>query len=585
MLFIVVLAVGSVFFFVVTSQKQMVYENAVLDLKNKSRLFRKFILDHLGDQATLQKLSKEVGDSIETQFTVISSSGEVLSDSHGDPIAMDNHRTHLEIAAALEGKVGTAHRYSFTLKKKLLYVALPLRNAQGEIMAVVRSSSALGDFNEQILQERPYQVLMLILILLVSGILMWFGVRKILKPIDYLRGYIEDLAEGNLKARFEIGSVPEGLSSVGIALSKIAKDLRSSQKAIIKGQIQQDVILKNMDEGVIFVNEHRKVNHINLSAKKILDITVESEKELAVRELIRLPVLRKFIEKALLHQKKREREIIIDEGEVSERIFIVRSSPIFSVKSKYQGSIFVLVDVSELRKLERHRQEFVSNVSHELKTPLTSIKGYAETMLNPALNSQDHLQAFSKVIQKHADHLDSLIDDLLMLSELESGDQVFNDQLFSLEEIIKGAMDVCFIKAKKRGIQIDILSSDSLEVRGNPTLLTQALINLVDNAIKYSPEGTTVKILSHRGDSFVHLRVVDEGPGIPESHQARLFERFYRIDGGRSRDMGGTGLGLSIVRHIMYAHGGEVGVESELGQGSQFYLKIPVSEKIASSKE
>ena len=573
-----VLTAGSVFFFGSQNQRQIIYKNAILDLENRSKLFRELISDRIRDRMALQNLSEEIGKLVKTRFTVILPSGEVLSDSHKDPSFMDNHRTRPEILTAFEGGTGSSYRYSFTLKKKLFYVAIPLRNIEGEIMAVVRSSNALDDLHAQILEERNRRIIVFIFILLISGTLLWFWARKTLIPIDRLKSYIEDLAEGNLKARFETKrSTPKEFSSVATALSKIAKEFRSSQKKVIKSQIQQEVILENMDEGVISVSGDGRVNHINSSAKEILGIALESEEYVHVRELIRLPVLRKFIEKALLHQKKREREIVIDEVGASERIFIVRSSPIFSVKSKYRSSIFVLIDVSEVRKLERHRQEFVSNVSHELKTPLTSIKGYAETMQNPALSSQEHFREFSKVIQKHADHLNSLIDNLLMLSELESGDQVPGGQWILLEDVIRGAVDVCSIKAKKRNIQIDVQSSKDLEVKGNPTLLTQALINLVDNAIKYSPEGTTVSISSRRGNSFVELRVTDQGLGISESQQARLFERFYRVDKGRSRDKGGIGLGLSIVRHIMYAHEGEAGVQSTPGQGSQFYLRIPTS--------
>ena len=573
-----VLTASSVFFFGSQNQRQIIYKNAILDLENKSKLFRELISDRIRDRMALQNLSEEIGKLVKTRFTVILPSGEVLSDSHKDPSFMDNHRTRSEILTAFKGGTGSSYRYSFTLKKKLFYVAIPLKNVEGEIIAVVRSSNALDDLHAQILEERNRRIAVFIFILLISGTLLWFWARKTLIPIDRLKSYIEDLAEGNLKARFETKrSTPKELSSVATALSKIAKEFRSSQKEVIKRQIQQEVILENMDEGVISVSEDGRVNHINLSAKEILGIALESEESVHVRELIRLPVLRKFIEKALLHQKKREREIVIDEVGASERILIVRSSPIFSVKSKYRGSIFVLMDVSEVRKLEHHRQEFVSNVSHELKTPLTSIKGYAETMQNPVLSSQKHFREFSKVIQKHADHLNSLIDNLLMLSELESGDQVSDGQWILLEDVIREAVDVCSIKAKKRNIQIDVQSSKDLEVKGNPTLLTQALINLVDNAIKYSSEGTTVTISSHGENSFVELRVTDQGLGISESQQARLFERFYRVDKGRSRDKGGIGLGLSIVRHIMYAHGGEAGVQSTPGQGSQFYLRIPTS--------
>lgn len=603
MLFIFVLTVGFVFFFGFQNRRQMIYNNAVSDLEKRSKLFRELISGHLHSRTVLQSLSQKMGNLTKTRFTVILPSGEIISDSHRSPSTMDNDRTHAEIEQALDGKVGSSHRYSFSFKKNMFYVAVPLRAEGGKVIAVVRSASSLDKINREIREERNQGLVVFILILFISGIPLWFWMRKFLLPVDHLRNYIEDLANGNLTTRFEIKENRE-FDSITMALSQIAKELRNRQRKVVRGQIQQEVILKNMNEGVISVNRKGKINHINLSATKILGIDLEDKEGLSVREIVRFPVLRNFIEKALLHQKKKEKEIVIDKGEATERIFIVRSSPISSVKSKkskYQGSLFVLVDVSELRKLERHRQEFISNVSHELKTPLTAIKGYAETMQNPTLNSKKQFRRFSEIIQKHADHLDSLIDDLFQLSELESGARISDGQRIDLNHIIQEALDVCSMKVVQKDIQIDIqtgtqtdqkdiqvdmqniLSQGHREVRGSPRLLTQALINLLDNAIKYSPRGSTVMISSHkREDFFIDLRVTDEGPGIAESDQARLFERFYRVDKGRHRGQGGTGLGLSIVRHIMYAHGGEAGVQSVLGQGSQFHLKIPIFQEMES---
>ena len=417
------------------------------------------------------------------------------------------------------------------------------------------------------------------------GFFLIFWLGKTFKYIKTLHQYVDDLVKGNLRYRLqESGDFLGELAPIVKSLSHIEKELRDCRKAVMKSQIQQEITLQNMDEGVISVDRQGQVNHINASAKKILGISLDNFHGLGkgVYELISAGPLSDFIESSLSSESKDEIEMTIDKGEVSERIFIVRSNPIFSVKSKYRGSIFVLLDVSELRKLERHRQEFVSNTSHELKTPLTAIKGYAETMQNPALSSKEDFRRFSMVIQDHADHLNSLIDDLLMLSELESGDSISGVQLISLDHLVRGAVEFCAILAEKKKIQVEVKSSLDLEVRGNPRLLTQALINLLDNAIKYSPEGKKVCISFKKEGKFIDLRVIDEGPGIPDTAKSRLFERFYRVDKGRSRESGGAGLGLSIVRHVMYAHGGEVGLESEMGKGSQFYLKIPTIDSLDS---
>ena len=241
------------------------------------------------------------------------------------------------------------------------------------------------------------------------------------------------------------------------------------------------------------------------------------------------------------------------------------------------GAVFVISDISQLRRLEGHRRDFAMNVSHELRTPLTSIQGYAETLMNPAVQDEGEKQKFIDIIFRHSKRLNSLIEDLLALSRLErdSAQKQIELKKSTLSSILRSAVELCEVKSKEKGVAIRLDVDEAIQAKVNATLLEQAIVNLVDNAIKYSGSGKEVWVRAQANHGEVGIHVTDQGAGIPSEHLGRLFERFYRVDKARSRELGGTGLGLAIVKHVALSHGGRVDVSSRIGEGSQFSIYLP----------
>jgi len=260
-----------------------------------------------------------------------------------------------------------------------------------------------------------------------------------------------------------------------------------------------------------------------------------------------------------------------------ERILNLKSSPLLDAGKDQIGTLVVINDVTQLRRLEDMRKDFVANVSHEIKTPLTAIKGFVETLHRGSVDNPEEAQRFLDIIQKHVDRLSSIIDDLLSLSriEQEGGRQAIQFENMPIMDIFKSAIQICHSKAEEKHIAVHVACEEQLKSFFDPTLLEQAVVNLLDNAIKYSEPDSAIHLSADLSDSEVKIAVEDQGIGIAKKHLPRLFERFYRVDKARSRKMGGTGLGLAIVKHIAQAHGGQVTVKSTPGKGSTFSIHLP----------
>ncbi|HOW98522.1 MAG TPA: ATP-binding protein, partial [Kiritimatiellia bacterium] len=311
------------------------------------------------------------------------------------------------------------------------------------------------------------------------------------------------------------------------------------------------------------------------AAARLFDIPPDKARNRLLQELVRNPALHQLVADAVARGEPAEDDITVFNGR--ERHLRVRASRLRDAQGEGIGALVVFHDVTRLRRLESVRRDFVANVSHELKTPITSIKGFIETLQDGALKSEEEARRFLGIMARQADRLNAIIEDLLQLSRIE---EEADQQVIRLEEqevspVLRSAVECCQYKADARQMAVELDGAPGLRARFNTPLLEQAVINLLDNAIKYSPSGSPVRVEAGREGADVVIRVRDRGPGIPPEHLPRLFERFYRVDKARSRQMGGTGLGLAIVKHIAQAHGGNVSVESIPGQGSVFSLRIP----------
>jgi two-component system phosphate regulon sensor histidine kinase PhoR len=325
----------------------------------------------------------------------------------------------------------------------------------------------------------------------------------------------------------------------------------------------------------VAVDSQERLISINRAGGTMLGVTSEAARGRAIQEVVRNPGMQAFVSRVLSEAGPVEGDVTLVDPS-GERFLQVHGAVLRDAQGSRIGAVIVLNDVTRLRRLENLRREFVANVSHELKTPITSIKGYVETLLDGALKNPQESEKFLGVVARHADRLNSIIEDLLLLSRIEQDAEksTLETEDARLRDVFAEAADACAARSIEKGIRIDIDCPDDMAVPLNVPLMRQAVVNLIDNAVKYSEPGTTVRIEGSRVGDEVVISVCDRGCGIDKEHLARLGERFYRVDTARSRQQGGTGLGLAIVKHIAQAHGGRLSVESAPGQGSVFRIHL-----------
>lgn len=365
------------------------------------------------------------------------------------------------------------------------------------------------------------------------------------------------------------------LRKLRVSLIEAESDLRDKTAASGMGEAKLEGVLSSMAEGVLVVDKSGKIALINPSLRRTFLINTPPERKRPI-EVVRNIAVQEMVDRALKGKEALvSQEIALYLPE--EKTFRVNAVPV-ARNDAVEDAILVFHDITELRRLERIRQDFVANVSHELRTPLASIKGYAETLREGALVDKANAKDFIDIIYHDSDRLGRLINDLLDLSKIESGQLNMVFVPMDVLEVARRAVAIVSGQAKKKSIAVTLDMPQELpEVLGDESRLSQVLLNLLDNAIKYTPEGGSIKIAAHSEDDSVRVDVTDAGIGIPENDLPRIFERFYRVDKGRSRELGGTGLGLSIVRHIVQAHSGRVWVKSEPGRGSTFSFTIPTA--------
>lgn len=364
------------------------------------------------------------------------------------------------------------------------------------------------------------------------------------------------------------------LQAVTDGLNEMAMQLEGRVSALSQLSREQDAILRSMTEGVVTVDSEGNVRRVNEAARQLLGIAKAYVEGCGIRDIIHHEEIRRFMEEASSSMVPKTGTVMLRQD--PETILDVYGSPLFQDDGSSSGTLIVLRDMTRVHKLENVRRDFVANVSHELRTPITSIKGFTETLLDGAMHEPESLRKFLGIIGKHSERLHAIFNDLLTLARLEagSGEDRIEVSTHKLAEIVREAMDACAANALGKSIALSASVADDIRISVNPNLMQQAFVNLIDNAIKYSDSGASVSVSAEREGEYVRCMVTDTGPGIEATHLPRLFERFYRVDQGRSRQMGGTGLGLAIVKHIAQVHGGRVEVQSELGKGSVFSVLL-----------
>ncbi|MCB0341216.1 MAG: PAS domain S-box protein [Bdellovibrionales bacterium] len=417
----------------------------------------------------------------------------------------------------------------------------------------------------------------LVLAIVVGSASLSYWLSQTLKrPIDILKIRIQKLAHDDLSASGDTARIiHREVHELALAVDEIAEHLDRRIKKITSRKQQQEAVFSSMAEGVMAVNSDRNIKFLNSAAAKILGIPNERQKGQGIEAVVRVPEIQDFVNLSLKADHPLEKEVELL-GATSKHLQL-RSSPLKSHDGTRNGTVLVFSDISRLKELESHRRDFVANVSHELRTPLTSIQGFAETLLTAEITDPEERRRFIKIIHRHAARLGSIIEDLLALSRIERGTegQAIELSKMDVRSTVRSAIEMCEDRAQGLDIEIDCECEDEAVAAINAPLLEQAVVNLIDNAIKYSERGKHILVKVVPSPQDVRIIVLDHGIGITRKHLPRLFERFYRVDKARSRERGGTGLGLSIVKHVCLAHRGQVDVQSEPGKGSTFTIVLP----------
>jgi two-component system, OmpR family, phosphate regulon sensor histidine kinase PhoR len=524
----------------------------------------------------LQERLRLLGTAIGTRLTVVRADGTVLADSAGEAARMDNHAARPEIVAARATGVGTATRTSYTLGEAMTYLALPVFR-QEELLGYVRTSLPVSAIEAHQAHLHTIVFVGAGAAALIGLLLGFFFARRVTRPLTSMTAMAALLAEEHYDqhvrtdAKDEIGDIAEAFNSM-------ADNLRARMETISRDHNQLLAILGGMVEGVIAVDSAERVVHMNQAAGTILHTSPEGSIGKHIWEVTRARAVVEIVTGTIRNATEMTREARIVEQR-GDQVIKMNAAPLRNSKEEPSGAVVVLHDVTELRRLENVRRDFVANVSHELKTPITTIKGFVETLRDGALDDREQAERFLAIVARHADRLHAIIEDLLSLSRLEQNAQATEVPRAdtALIDVLQNAAQDCMAKAAARQVVIMPSCDATLFACINAPLVEQAIVNLLDNAINYSKAGSAVWLDACRLDNEVAIRVRDEGIGIPQEHLPRLFERFYRVEKARSRDRGGTGLGLAIVKHIAQAHGGRASVTSTVGQGSTFTLHLPVA--------
>ncbi len=565
------------YFYLAFHLKRYVEHNLENNLKLQILSGRDFIENQLISLNALRdadNLADKIGKQQELRVTIIDRKGQVIGDSDLHPSGLENVENHLdrqEIQDAADKGLGVSKRYSYTLKKYLLYMAVPF--GQGKpISGFIRYAVPISYI--EMLEGRLDQTILgsLLLVFLLSLAFTFIISLIVSKPLAEMAKIARCMAKGDFSRKPSIFSKDE-IGDLANALSYMSDQIKSKIERIQQDTAKLDAVLSSMFEGIMVVDEKCGIVLMNPSLRKLLFVDASPEAKTPL-EVIRNPHIQDIADKVIRDKQDLiSQEVIVTQPQ--EIVLKVNAVPI-KRNGHLEGAVLVFHDITELRNLERIRQDFVANVSHELRTPISSIKGYSETLLEGAIEDKDHLKEFINIIYQDSNRLAALIDDLLDLAKIESGKM----KMFFMPQEIKPVLNRCLgvldktIKDKQLLVSIDI--SDGIpKVMADDTRLGQVFLNLLDNAVKYTPSGGTIKISIYLSGNFVQVDVSDTGIGIPEQDLPRIFERFYRVDKARSRELGGTGLGLSIVKHIVFAHGGQVWVRSVLGQGSTFSFSIP----------
>lgn len=526
------------------------------------------------DRETLDEWTSHFNEEITLRYTIIARDGTVIADSESDIESMDNHLNRPEIDAVLvkNQELGESVRLSDTRDMSMMYVAIPVE-ADGELIGAVRTSVSTQSIDNAISAIWTTLSAILFIILLVSVISAALLSYNITKPINRVINVTKRLQNKDYSARInadysgEIGNLNTSVNALAASLQAHVNEIEESEK-------QLNSILSNLVSGVVLIDDKGKVDLTNHATERFLSKHTSKIDGKEYTYVFGPLGIDHLIETVIEDNVKRHDEAHIYFPE--ERILDVHIAPYYSQGWQQRGAIIVLHDITDIRRLEKMRSEFVANVSHELKTPITSVKGFAETLLSGDVPDEATAKQFMQIIYDESERLNRLITDLLELSKIEKQAMPLNITEVNLNEIIGNSTQTISKFARDKNITLHLPSDENpIYVEADEDRLGQIVLNLVANAVNYTSDNGDIYIDAEERSSKVVLTVRDTGMGIPEEALDRLFERFYRVDKARSRHSGGTGLGLAIVKHLVESHEGKIYVKSVEGVGSTFTVELP----------
>jgi len=560
-------------------QHEQLIHQVELRLRNTAISLQSSAEEALAQQniESFQSVIQTITSQIETRITLIEKQGEVLADSHIDPKQLNNHGDRPELIAALKNGDGKTKRFSDSLGIEMLYVAYRVEH-EGTTVGSIRAALGTQQISDQV-ADIQLKIATLVLIIIAGGLsIAGIGIARMTQPVVQLIEEARELTSGQIKKPRNLSKGNE-FDELGQTLNNLSKTLSKRMRQLERNHNELLVVLEGMKEGVIAVDGNDCIRFANKAVCHMFSLDVNRDEGRPIWEVLRNQMIETTVQKARSKSDEPFQgkiELLTPyEQHLSLSASAIPSSS-HATSTKNLGVIIVFHDITEIHRLENMRRDFVANVSHELKTPLASIQAFAETLIDGAIHDRDNNMLFLTRIVEQSDRLNLLIQDLLSIARLESGENVSDFASVDLAEIVQRCLNDHQSHAVKKNITLVSNQNDSVWVFAEADGLTQILDNLVDNALKYTPENGTVTVNIQAEPQAVHLQVTDTGIGIPVDHQSRIFERFYRVDKARSRQLGGTGLGLAIVKHLVNAFGAEVDVISAADQGTTFRVTFPL---------
>lgn len=553
--------------------REEVEKNLTSQIETEMMSYAKII-----DLSPREKITEQIGEMANIsncRVTLIDARGKVFADSEKDVTQMENHSNRPEVQEARLKGSGISVRFSSSLNIDMLYVAVTIRNGE-KINGYVRLARPLHDVQKVI--QKMYESILgaSAIAVIVSLLIALFISYRLAEPIRAMERFTEKLRQGEPVGAILLNTADE-TKKLADNINFLVEELKDKIRIANEEKSKLMTALTSMTEGVLIINAQGLIEFVSPVLGDMLSVRYEDVFGKTLMEAFRSAELQKILTEFKRTGENITREITLDMAEVV--ILNVSVSAVHGYPQE-DKTMIVFHDVTRLKKLEKVKEDFVANVTHEIRTPLTAIIGYLETIKNGAIVNIDETKKFVDIILNQAERLNRLVEDLLTLSHIELKELKFNFENVSINAAITNVISLVEAKAKEKKITIHNNVRENFPmIRADKDKLTQIFVNILDNAVKFTPESGRITIVAKEADAYTAVSISDTGIGVPRDEIQRLGERFYRVDRSRSRDLGGTGLGLSIVKHLMIAHGGRMEIESELGRGTTVSLLFPLAKK------